>query len=82
MNDVTIFCRYLNNGMYMLSQPVNVVYSTGKHPKLDSVSDIYLWHYRLGHINKNRINRLTQERILEVSDYESLPTYSFVFLEK
>ena len=73
MNGITIFCGHLNNGVYMLSQPVNVVYSIGKHPRLDSVSDIYLWYCRLGHINKNRINRLTQERILEVSDCESLP---------
>ena len=42
----------------------------------------YLWHYRLGHINKNRINRLTQEGILKVSDCESLPTYEFCFLGK
>ena len=72
----------MNNGVYILSQPINVVYSTGKHPRLDSVSDIYLWHYRLGHINKNRINRLTQEGILEVNDCESLPTYESYLLGK
>ena len=82
MNGVTIFYGYLNNGVYMLSQPINVVYSTGKHPRLDSVSDIYLWHYKLGHINKNRINRLTQKGILEVSDCESLPTYESCLLGK
>ena len=58
------------------------VYSTGKHPRLDSVLDIYLWHCRLGHINKNRINRLTQEEILEVSDCESLPTCESCLLGK
>ena len=82
MNGFTIFCGHLNNGVYILSQPVNVVYSTGKYPRLDSVSDIYLWHYRLGHINKNRINRLTQEGILEVSDCESLPTYESCLPDK
>ena len=66
----------------MLSQPVNVVYSTGKHPRLDSVSDIYIWHCSLGHINRNRINRLTQEGILEVSDCESLPTCESCLLGK
>ena len=65
-----------------ISQPVNVVYSTGKHPRLDSISDIYLWHYRLGHVNKNRINRLTQEEIFEVSDCESLPTCESCLLSK
>ena len=63
------------------SSPIRV-YSTGKHPRLDSVSDIYLWHYRLGHINKNKINRLTQEEIFEVSDCESLPTCESCLLGK
>ena len=46
------------------------------------MSDIYLWHCRLGHINKNRINRLTQEGILEVSDCESLLTCESCLLGK
>ena len=46
------------------------------------MSNIYLWHWRLGHINKNRINRLTQEGILKVSDCESLPTCEFCLLGK
>ena len=44
--------------------------------------DIYLWHYRLVHINKNKINRLTQEEIFEVSDYESLPICESCLLGK
>ena len=82
MNGIIIFCRHLNNSVWILSQLVNVVYSTGKYPRLDSVSDIYLWHCRLSHINKIRINRLTQERILEVSDCESLSTYESCLLCK
>ena len=39
-NGVTIFYGHLNNGVYILSQPINIVYSTGKHHRLDSVSDI------------------------------------------
>ena len=46
------------------------------------MSDIYLWHWRLGHINKNRINRLTQEGILEVSDCELLSTCESCLLGK
>ena len=53
-----------------------------KYPRIDDVSDIYLWHRRLGHVNKNRINILTQEKILEVSDCESLPTCESYLLEK
>ena len=46
------------------------------------MSEVYLWHCRLGHINKNRINRLAQEGILEVGDCESLPTYESCLLDK
>ena len=44
--------------------------------------DAYLWHYRLGRINKNRMNRLAQEEILDKNDYESLPTCESYLLEK
>ena len=66
----------------MLSQPIIVVYLTGKHPRLDNMTDIYLWHCRLGHINKNRINMLIQKEILEVNDCESLPTCESYLLGK
>ena len=59
-----------------------MVQKFGKRPRIDNVSEVYLWHCRLGHINKNRINRLAQERILEVSDCESLPTCESCLLGK
>ena len=43
---------------------------------------MYLWHYRLGHINKYKINKLTQEKILKVSDCESLPICESCLLGK
>ena len=48
----------MKHDVYTLSWPINVMYMTNKCPKIDKVNDIYLWHCRLGHINKNRINRL------------------------
>ena len=48
----------MKHDIYTLSWPMNVIYMTNKHPKIDKVNEIYLWHCRLGHINKNRINRL------------------------
>ena len=74
LNDVTIFIGQLNNRIYLLSQPVNMVQTSDKYLRIDNVSEIYLWHYRLGNINKNRINRLAQEGIFEVGDCESLST--------
>ena len=72
----------LNNGIYILSQQVSIMYIPNKRPKLDNVTDIYLWHCRLGHINKNRINRLKNEGILNVDDFESLTTCESCLLGK
>ena len=59
-----------------------MVQTSDKYPRIDHVSEVYLWHCRLGHINKNRINRLAQEGILEVGDYESLPICESCLLGK
>ena len=48
------------------------MYMSNKCPRIIDVTDAYLWHCRLGHINKNRMNRLAQEGILDKDDYESL----------
>ena len=82
LNDVTILIGQLNNGISLLSIPVNMVQSISKCPRISDVSDVYLWHCRLGHINKNRINRLAQEGILEVSDCELLSTCESYLLAK
>ena len=58
------------------------MYTSSKCPRIEDVSDAYLWHCRLGHVNKNRINKLIQGGILEISDYESLPTYESCLLDK
>ena len=68
--------------IYTLSWPVNVMYTTNKCLKIDKVNEIYLWHCRLGHINKNRINRLAQQEILEIKNLESLPTCELCLLDK
>ena len=58
------------------------MYISNKHPKLDNISESYPWHYRLGHVNKSRIDRLIKEYILEIDDCESLPTCEFCLLGK
>ena len=64
-----------------LSWLVNVMYTSGKHPRIENVSDLHLWHYRLGHGNQNRINKLRGDGLLEVSDSVSLPTCESYFLK-
>ena len=59
VNGLNVLNGSLVNGIYLLSQYVN---------------EAYLWHCRLGHINKNRINKLIEEGLLSVNDCESLPT--------
>ena len=66
----------------MLPQPVNVLCTPNKRPKLDDVEDSYLWHCRLGHINKNRISRLVREGILNDIDCESIKTCESCLLGK
>ena len=55
MNDTIIICGQLK---YILSQSVDVMYTSNKYLKISNVSDSYLWHCRLGHMNKNRIDKL------------------------
>ena len=81
LNGVTILRGQLNNGIYIVSRP-NIMYISTKQTRIDDVTDAYLRHYRLGHINKNRINRLAQEKIFDDNDYESLSICEFCLLEK
>ena len=58
------------------------MYTPSRCPKLDNVSKSYLCYYRLGHVNKNRIDRLIKECVLEIDDCESLPTCESCLLSK
>ena len=66
----------------MASQPVSVMNTLNKYPRTDNVIVVYLWHYRLDHINKNRIDRLIKEGVLEINDCESLSTCESCLLGK
>ena len=61
---------------------MSVMYTLNKYLKLDNVTDAYLWHCRLSHINKSKINRLAQEGFLNITDCESLPTCESCLLGK
>ena len=58
------------------------MYMSNKCPRIVDVTDAYIWHCRLGHIKKNRMNRLAQEGILNKNDYESLSTCESCLLGK
>ena len=82
VNNSMIIKAKLSNGIYVLSWPVSVMYTSSKRPRLENVSDLYLWHCRLGHINQNRINKMRGEGLLEVSDSNSLSTCESCLLDK
>ena len=58
------------------------MYTLNKYPKMDNVNHTYLWHCKLGHVNKNKIDKLTKEGILDINDYESLLTCESCLLGK
>ena len=82
MNDTVIIREQLKYSIYIISQPIGVTYTASKHPKLDNISESYLWYYRLGYVNKSRIDRMVKECVLEIDDCESLPTCESCLLGK
>ena len=82
MNNSVIIKAKLNNGIKVLSWLVSVVYTSSKCPRLKNVSDMYLWHCRLGHVNQSRINKMRREGLFEVSDSDSLSTCESCLLGK
>ena len=42
MNNFVIIKAKLNNGIYILSWPISVVYTSSKRLRLENVSDLYL----------------------------------------
>ena len=53
-----------------------------KKRKREDVNAIYLWHYRLGHINESRINKLYKKKFFDPYDYESYETYESYLMKK
>ena len=70
MNNTVIMYGQLKHGIYIILRLVSIMYTSRKYSKLDNVSESYLWHCRLGRVNKNRIDRLIKEYILEIDDCE------------
>ena len=43
---------------------------------------IYLWHYRFGHINESRINKLYKDKFFDPYDFESYETCESCLMDK
>ena len=77
------------DGLYILTPVKHELYNSeldnNSHVKslkrkFPSTSDVYLWHLCLGHINSNRIQRLTKDGLLKPLDFNGFPDYES-FLE-
>nr|GEY24735.1 retrotransposon protein, putative, Ty1-copia subclass [Tanacetum cinerariifolium] len=75
-NNVHYFNVIPSNGiyeidMYDLVPNVNSIYNVSTKRAKHNLDSTYLWHYRLAHISKKRIEKMQQERLLKSTDDES-----------
>ncbi|KAL0416444.1 UNVERIFIED_CONTAM: Retrovirus-related Pol polyprotein from transposon TNT 1-94 [Sesamum latifolium] len=61
------------NGLYILQQS-NLIMTAQHKRKVDNHENAQIWHARLGHISKDRINRLVDSKNLEIDNLDHLPT--------
>ena len=71
---ILVVARY-SNGHYLISNEQLVLnINMTKKRKLEDLNSSFLWHYRLGHIGKDRISKLHRDGYLGSFDYESFET--------
>jgi hypothetical protein len=62
----------LVNGLYVLDlEDKSVCNINTKMAQLNDLNPIFIWHYRLGHINEKCIERLHKDGLLSSFDFES-----------
>ena len=83
-----IACIFLINRLYHLYMDASIdvnekIVNTirPKRPK-DRISQKYLWHLRLGHIGKDRLNKLKKDSLLGPLTSESYLIYESIFKKR
>ncbi|GJS90025.1 retrotransposon protein, putative, ty1-copia subclass [Tanacetum coccineum] len=76
-NDVLYFNAIPSNGIYEIDMHdlvpnVNSIYNVSTKRAKHNLDSTYLWHCRLAHISKKRIEKIQQEGLLKSTDDESL----------
>ncbi|GJT32876.1 retrotransposon protein, putative, ty1-copia subclass [Tanacetum coccineum] len=61
--------------MHVLYPNVSSIYNVSNKRTKRALESTYLWHCRLGHINKKRIQKLQRDGILQPSDDECFEKY-------
>ncbi|GKC41809.1 retrotransposon protein, putative, ty1-copia subclass [Tanacetum coccineum] len=74
-NNVFYFNAILSNGIYEIDMHdlvpnVNSIYNVSTKRAKHNLDSTYLWHCRLAHISKKRIEKLQQEGLLKSTDDE------------
>jgi putative heme degradation protein len=60
------------NGLYVLDlEDKSICNINAKRAWLNDLNPTFIWHYRLGHINEKRIERLHKDGLLSSFDFES-----------
>ncbi|GJX94653.1 retrotransposon protein, putative, ty1-copia subclass [Tanacetum coccineum] len=75
-NDVLYFNAISSNGIYendMINRVLNVnsIYTVSNKRAKNNLDSTYLWHHRLAHISKKRIEKLQHDGLLKSTDEES-----------
>jgi len=71
------------NGLYVLNlEETGINNVNAKRVRKHDCNPAYLWHCRLGHIGKKRIERLHKDGLLDSFDYESIETCESCLLGK
>ncbi|GKC77192.1 retrotransposon protein, putative, ty1-copia subclass [Tanacetum coccineum] len=74
MNNMIYFNAIIVNGIYEIDMRdstlpiVNSIYSISNKRTKPNLDSSYLWHYRLAHINKKRIEKLQHDGLLKPTD--------------
>ena len=83
-----IYSGNIVDGLYILTPDKHELYNfeldnnsrvNSLKRKFPSTNDAYLWHLHLGHINSNKIQRLTKDGLLVPLDFDGFPVCESCF---
>ena len=67
----------LVNGLYVLNLEDEPIYNINdKRLRPNEMNPTFIWHCRLGHINKKRMMKFHKDGLLTSFDFESFKTYN------
>jgi hypothetical protein len=74
-NDIFFAHCQLVNGLYVLDLEDKFICNINtKMARLNDLNPNFIWHCRLGHINEKHIERLHNDGLLSLFDFESFDT--------